>query len=387
MRNLAIITGVIDEINESKSQDDYSIGPVLASGLFDEVVLAVPDNEHADTLRDFCKNFDIKFFAGDEGNVLQRISRVLEVYSCDCISRFQLRASWVDMSLVSRSLDCIADGYEYADYAYDVNYAMGCDSFSLEAFEKAKGIVSTLSKDDVQKGVYEFSPWALMQRRDLFNVGLVNVSEVYPMDRAVALRKRLANLIGNKQNMIGSPVDRPASRYLKASEYLNPKWHVAEISCGLGGGAAYLSQHCASLTAYEVDAEYVNFAREEYKDYKVDYIHGGDESIIKKKEKFDCIVSLHTLEHVPDDTAFLAALFEALKPGGRLILEVPRLLMKPLGMPLWPFHEREYQLVEIRTLLDRIGFKIGQELGVSRNEYVDIEFAREAMMFLCRREK
>ena len=39
--------------------------------------------------------------------------------------------------------------------------------------------------------------------------------------------------------------------------------------------------------------------------------------------RFDAIICLHVLEHVPDDRAAMAELFRVLKPGGWAILETP----------------------------------------------------------------
>jgi 2-polyprenyl-3-methyl-5-hydroxy-6-metoxy-1,4-benzoquinol methylase len=163
---------------------------------------------------------------------------------------------------------------------------------------------------------------------------------------------------------------------------------VAEISCGLGGGAAaYISQFCKSIVAYGVINDYVRLAKRHYSSYPLTYTYVGDYDLIRRKEFFDAIVSLHTLEPVPNDVFFLMAISEALKTGGILTLEVPRLLLKPMGMPLWPFHERECNLTDLRVLLAKTGFKIEDEFGVSRNEYVDIEQTREAMMIICSRQR
>lgn len=387
MRNLAVITGVPEELNDGTSAHDYSIGPILESGLFNEVVLAVPDMGESKQMRDVAERFGIRFLAGDPVNVCRRIRQALDFYPSDTVSRFQLRASWVDMNLVKASLKSVHAGHDYADFAFDVNYAMGSDTFSVEAFEQVEKYIQSMEHGDRRKKTFEFSPWALLQDRTLFNVGTIQISDQYSKEKAMAIRERLNTLIGNKQNMIGSPVDQPALRYVKTAEFIEPNWSVGEISCGYGGGAAFLSTTCLGVTAFDISSEYILHAKANYSTYAVKYIHGNDIAFGCLEGKFDCVVSLHTLEHVDDDLRFLQNVYRALKIGGTFILEVPRLMPIPMGMPLWPFHEREYQLEDVQIKLTSCGFQIDHELGVSRNDYCDISKAREAMMFIARKRK
>jgi 2-polyprenyl-3-methyl-5-hydroxy-6-metoxy-1,4-benzoquinol methylase len=383
-KTIAIITGVFEELNTSELVDDYSIGPIQKSKLYDNIVLAIPDNKHSSALVSLAQKFKIDFFIGDENNVCKRFREVLNHYPGEIISRFQLRASWVDMNLVQKSINLISNGYDYVDYDLDINYAMGCDTFSKKAFLKAENIISKMLLNDSNKVVYEFSPWALFQDNKRFNVGLINNIEKYTLEKSISIRNNLIKIIGDKENMIESNVKYPAIRYLKTKNFLNPRMNVAEISCGWGGGAAYLSKFCLQITAFDINATYIKYARKKYQKYDVDFIHGGDD-FLDKFGKYDCIISLHTMEHVRDDQKFLKNIFKSLNVGGLFILEVPRLMPYPMGMPLWPFHHREYNLIDIRKLLNTHGFHILQEFGVSRNKYAHIDFSREAFMFILRK--
>lgn len=386
MKKLAIITGVLEELNASNEADDYSIGAILRSKLFDTIVLAVPKGGGDTTpLKNLAERHKIKYFEGEPNNIAKRFREVLNIWPADIVCRFQLRASWVDIQLVKRSVDIILKGFDYADYDYSVNYAMGCDSFSISAFLKMERILSGMNQDDPLTATFQFSPWACMQNPAVFRVGVVQAPEKYSEARALAIRRRLDFLIGHKQNMIGSPVDKPALRYIKTASLLDKNWNVAEISSGTGGGAAYLSQYCKTLTAYEINPTYVEYAKCNYSNYPVIYALGGSETLNQLNDFFDCVISLHTLEHVPDDYIFLTHINQSMRRQGCLILEVPRLMERPMGMPLWPFHEREYLPHDVRRLLKSCGFAITQELGVSRNNYVDIAQAREAMMFIARK--
>ena len=73
---------------------------------------------------------------------------------------------------------------------------------------------------------------------------------------------------------------------------------------------------------------------------------------------FDVILSSHTLEHVPDDAAHLAALRERLRPGGTLLLFVP------LEEPGYnPDHVRCYSLDSVKGLLRGAGYALAYAEG------------------------
>jgi SAM-dependent methyltransferase len=69
--------------------------------------------------------------------------------------------------------------------------------------------------------------------------------------------------------------------------------------------------------------------------------------------KFDIIVSSHTLEHVPDDAAVLAALRARLVSGGVLCVFVP---VEETGYN--PDHVREYSVDSIRERIASCGFDV-----------------------------
>lgn len=77
--------------------------------------------------------------------------------------------------------------------------------------------------------------------------------------------------------------------------------------------------------------------------------------------RFECVFVLHVLEHVPAAGAddFVAALREALRPGGRLVVEVPNMANAFTGGYLrWAdlTHERGFTEQSLRQLLEAGGF-------------------------------
>lgn len=82
------------------------------------------------------------------------------------------------------------------------------------------------------------------------------------------------------------------------------------------------------------------------------------ECIPLTSESFDTIVSLDTIEHVPNDAAALNEIFRVLKPGGIFLMNVPayKWLWGPHDVAL--MHQRRYHRSQLIRELQAAGFKI-----------------------------
>jgi SAM-dependent methyltransferase len=126
--------------------------------------------------------------------------------------------------------------------------------------------------------------------------------------------------------------------------------------------------------------EYVARARARYPEHERLRFEVGDAQhfLYRGLEgQFDVVVSFHTLEHVPDDGAMVAALHRNLRAAGTLIVEVPLLAARPMGVPINPYHLREYSRAGIAGVLERGSFEIVETLGVCRGLYGPPAVARK----------
>jgi SAM-dependent methyltransferase len=87
-----------------------------------------------------------------------------------------------------------------------------------------------------------------------------------------------------------------------------------------------------------------------------------------RKQAFNCVVSLETLEHIRDQRVFLDNIKDSLKKGGRLILSTPnKLYASPLlPKPLNPFHVKEFYLGPLLNFLGQYGFRVDYVYGGRR---------------------
>lgn len=383
-RIVAIVQGTTNDLYDSRNEKDYCIHYLKESSLFDSIVIASPDTKESNKIKHLSLEWGVGYFCGDNYNVLNRFLTVAKIIKPTIIARVQLRALWVDVDMIKKSVDKIKEGYEYIDYDNNTNYALGADVFTYKALIKASNIINNIDEESKRK-IYEFSPWALMNNRRVFDVGVINYRNMWDKIRVKNLKKRLDQLIGQEENKAAVNSKNPDSRYLYIRPYLKSSDDVLDIACGQGGGTKFLSQFCNKIIGVDRDISYINNAINSYSDKSTAFYCMTDKELESLNIKFGKIVSLHTLEHVDDDRNFLLNLKEALKPDGLLLLEVPRLLKYPLGEPLWPFHKREYEAETLKNLLLKCGFEILGAKGNDRHVRVPIEKAREGLFFICRK--
>ncbi len=132
----------------------------------------------------------------------------------------------------------------------------------------------------------------------------------------------------------GCRADAHVVRYSLAAEYIRAGDRVLDCACGLGYGTATLAalSRGSEFLGMDLDAETCAYAQANYGGEGVSY-RPGDVSLLEgvPDRSIDVIVSMETLEHVPDWEAALAAFKRVLKPDGRIITSVPDRWMDETG--------------------------------------------------------
>jgi SAM-dependent methyltransferase len=113
------------------------------------------------------------------------------------------------------------------------------------------------------------------------------------------------------------PIDTPW--HTMAIPHLPPLegLRVLEIGCGRGGFSRYLASNGADLVAADFSPAAVEMAA---RGLDGDVVVADIEAIPFEAGSFDLVVSLDTIEHVPNPTRAVAELTRVLKPGGKLVL-------------------------------------------------------------------
>jgi 2-polyprenyl-3-methyl-5-hydroxy-6-metoxy-1,4-benzoquinol methylase len=99
---------------------------------------------------------------------------------------------------------------------------------------------------------------------------------------------------------------------------------VLEIGCGRGGFSKYLLECGADLVAADFSDSAIAIAKRLLSNvHHCEAIVADIQSLPFSNNVFDVVVSLETLEHVPDPDKGLAELVRVTKPGGKLVISTP----------------------------------------------------------------
>jgi len=382
MKIIAVIQCTKEDLYPyTTNPEDYCIGVCKRSRIFDAIILAVPDLKESRTFNTLASSWNVELVKGSVFNVAQRLLTAANRFDADVLVRLLLRRFYLDTELISEMISLLlSKRADYIRLPCDFNYELAGDVFTRDALNRTVEILKKGS--DIENSACQFNPWYLMDK-DKVNFKTLEHpgAQDYAPEKVCAIKEKLKQLICENQITYGW--ECPASAYAFVSQYIKSNETVLDIACGLGEGSRRLAETGARITGVDCNSQYIDRARSKFSGIpRIEFI-SSDATGFSQPETYDHIVSLHTLEHLSDPFSFLMLCRKNLKLEGRLFLEVPLLLPRPLGEPLNPFHCQEYSREELDKLMDKSGFKIDRRIGRNRGVYTDINSSREAVLYQC----
>jgi SAM-dependent methyltransferase len=112
------------------------------------------------------------------------------------------------------------------------------------------------------------------------------------------------------------------ARYEFAAKHLRPG-RVLDLACGVGYGTKLLAERSGGpVIGADLSPEAIAYARSRYAGPRIEF-RVADAMAFADAAGFDSIVSLETVEHLPDPQRFLAHAVSLLLPGGTFVASVP----------------------------------------------------------------
>ncbi|UKL12902.1 class I SAM-dependent methyltransferase [Dissulfurimicrobium hydrothermale] len=366
-----------EEILYASSPEDLNLAQLRKWPHINQILIMLPELEGVDKAVEKLNTWGFQSFVGDPYNVCRRTCAAQQ---CVGGEKFAVRvlAIWkhLDLSYIDRMVHCIRQNKCDAVLAprdFDVTFA--ADVSTLSALEK----IGSLSGDSQEAMRAKFNPWGYMDMHpDEFSLEYLEPAPVYI---AAQREELLATRRCHPENEFFGR-DYAGSRYHFLASMIPPGLRILDIACGAGTGSHLLSQKAEFVLGVDYLEAYVNKARSRFSENdRLAFMVGDGQTFDFEGRKawFDMVISLHTLEHVPNDRLMLANLFRNLKPGGVLVAEVPLLMPRPLGVPINPYHLREYNHRDFLDMLRAAGFEIERIWGVCRGFYGTVEHARDAI--------
>lgn len=169
----------------------------------------------------------------------------------------------------------------------------------------------------------------------------------------------------------GRRSDAHVARYMFACQFVRPGDRVLDAACGLGYGAAILTDStlAESVLGIDLDPWAIGYADRHYGLQRSRLSFRAMDVMDVRTvapESLDIVVSFETLEHVDDPEAFLAACRRALTPGGRIIGSIPNMWVGDDGHDPNPHHVQVFDRSKLEALCRRhflIEHTYGQTAG------------------------
>jgi len=128
---------------------------------------------------------------------------------------------------------------------------------------------------------------------------------------------------------------------------------LLDIACGVGYGTRLITDRNPGVRqaiGVDVSPSTIAYGVEHYGNRRTEYLV-ADAMRFRDETGFDSIVSLETIEHLPDPAAFVAHLVSLLRPGGVFVASVPT----TPSVDVNPHHLRDFTEASFRRLMEPHG--------------------------------
>lgn len=145
--------------------------------------------------------------------------------------------------------------------------------------------------------------------------------------------------------------------------YFPPIGRYLEIGCGTGyvlKGVADNNPN-ATFTGTDIFTEGLVGAQKRLQG-RADFIQTNALSL-PYREEFDVIGAFDVIEHIEEDVSALQELHRALKPGGGILMTVPRHMFLWSDVDTTAHHKRRYGGAELKRKVNEAGFQLVRQLS------------------------
>lgn len=372
-----------DEIINAFNTESLCLKSLIDWPSIQNILVVMPAIDGANEAQKKLQSWGIDSFIGDPYNVCLRI---LDAYQYLPEQNFSVRvlAIWkhIDLEYVDQLvLEMQKNPCDLVATPKDFDLTLAADVASLQSLRNIASMPG--NTQEIMRA--KFNPWGYIEMHP--EKFMVKHLEPAPKYSDVRCKEVLSEQRCHPENEFFGR-DYAGSRYHFIVEHIPLGIRILDIACGSGFGSKLLSEKADFVLGVDYLESYINQAKARYpENEKLHFMVGNGEFFLyqNREAQFDMVISLHTLEHVPNDRVMLASLFRNLRPGGQLIVEVPLQSQRPLGVPINPYHLREYTQEQFINLVEEAGFQIEKSIGSCRSFYGKLEQARDALQIYARK--
>lgn len=164
---------------------------------------------------------------------------------------------------------------------------------------------------------------------------------------SVSLERLVPGTLSDNDATGKETLDLHMARYHFAKQFIEGG-RVLDCACGVGYGTQILANadnRPAYILGVDIDPAAVSYANSHYTAKDMEFLC-KDGSKLRDEAGFDLIVSLETIEHVPDPQTLVGNFADLLRPGGKLVASVP---VTP-SVDVNPYHLHDFTARSFRAL-------------------------------------
>jgi 2-polyprenyl-3-methyl-5-hydroxy-6-metoxy-1,4-benzoquinol methylase len=99
---------------------------------------------------------------------------------------------------------------------------------------------------------------------------------------------------------------------------------VLDVGCGNGWLASRFQERGCQVVGIDLSQYGIRIAREAFPDIRFEVLEANDRILAALGEQpFDLVVSTEVIEHLYDPRSFARGCFQAVRPGGRIVISTP----------------------------------------------------------------
>lgn len=167
--------------------------------------------------------------------------------------------------------------------------------------------------------------------------------------------------------MPSDPIGRQTLEVMGQAEYYN-QWlyslvrpwisgRVAEAGAGTGNFLNFFTRDKLSITAIDINSSYLRQIARTHPKVAVFQVDLQNPTLpVRLRGKFDTVITMNVLEHIPNITHAIVNLHRLLKPGGNIIILVPAFNFAYSSLDKHLGHVKRYTHSEVSELLKKSGF-------------------------------
>lgn len=135
------------------------------------------------------------------------------------------------------------------------------------------------------------------------------------------------------------------------------EWEIVDFGCGIGALVAMLQRSGVKyVIGYDIDPEAVNFG---HKRWSANIAIGTLDDLLKRHGQFNLLILSHIIEHLPDIQQTLLKLFQTVKQGGWVFIEVPNCFQEMFTADMDPeSHLHFFSRQSLTLLLNHLGASV-----------------------------